>query len=847
MTSRLTAREPLAAPPSGAGRQKSPRQPNKQRSAFRWVGRIAGIFLGLVVLGGVAGVLVVYTGYRHYAADLPDVDGLRHYQPRVMSRVYASDSELMAELATERRLFVPFSAIPDLVKQAFVSAEDQNFWAHRGVDLFAILRASLTNLQQIGQGRRPVGASTITQQVAKNMLLGNEVSFSRKVREALLAMRIEGALTKERILELYLNEIYLGNQSYGVAAAAQSYFNKSLDDLTIPEAAFLAALPKGPNNYNPQRFPEAARARRDWVIDRMADTHAITVEQASAAKQLPIQTAVFHKPDTVQGADYFAEDVRRTLVERFGPDKTTQGGLAVRTSLDPALQVQADRALREGLMNYDRTRGGWRGPIAHLDGTPVALRNDWPRVLPQVARPPGMLPEWRVAVVLEMSENEARLGWLEHPAPGPTGSPTTKTASLVLSDVGWARAVKDEHIGPAPHRMADVVQIGDVVMVEPAPPSRPGRGDRLILRQIPQVEGALVTLDPRTGRVLALSGGWSYEMSQFDRASQANRQPGSSFKPFVYLTAMEQGITPNTIFQDAPIVVDLGAAGQWRPQNSELEFFGPVPLHTALEKSLNLVTLRVARKVGMEAVAQTAIAFHVVDNMPRVLPAAIGAVDTTVLRMAGAYASLAEGGREVVPSLIDSVQDREGNLIWRPQTLECNGCASDSLVPPTLEDNRKQIADAASAFQVVTMMQGVTLRGTGTGAVAGLNRPVAGKTGTTQDYNDAWFGGFTPDLLTIVWVGFDQPATLGKDAYGAYIAGPIWRDFMLTAMKGRPVLSFVPPPDVTLVTSGGVTEAFKVGQDQGGGGGDAGGGGGGGDTSSASVSGGLDTGMGGLY
>jgi penicillin-binding protein 1A len=818
----------------------------RRRSPWRWVGRAIGALFGLGVIAGVGGLLVVYVGYQHYAAGLPNVDGLQHYQPRVMSRVYAGDSELIAELATERRLFVPYSAIPDLLKKAFVSAEDQNFWVHRGVDPFAMLRAALTDVHQMGQGRRPVGASTITQQVAKNMLLGNEVSFNRKIREVLLAMRIEGALSKERILELYLNEIYLGNQSYGVAAAAQSYFSKSLDDLTIPEAAFLAALPKGPNNYNPQRFPEAARGRRDWVLDRMADTHAITAEQAAEAKSQPIQTAVFHRPDTVQGADYFAEDVRRALVDRFGPDKTTQGGLAVRTSLDPVLQAQADRSLRNGLMAYDRSRGGWRGPIAHLDGTAAALRSDWTRVLPQVARPPGMLPEWRVAVVLELSENEAKLGWIERASPGPTVPVSAQLGSLLLSDVGWAHPVKDGHMGPAPRRMADVMQIGDVVMVEaavPAQPTRPGRGDRLTLRQIPQVQGALVSLDPRTGRVFALSGGWSYEMSQFDRASQASRQPGSAFKPFVYLTAMEQGISPNTVFDDAPITIDMGAAGVWRPQNAELEFFGPVPLHTALEKSLNLVTLRVARKVGMEAVAQTAIAFHVVDNMPRVLPAAIGAVDTTVLRMAGAYASLAEGGREVVPSLIDSVQDRDGNLIWRPQTLDCNGCATDSKNLPFLEDNRAQLADAASAFQVVKMMEGVTLRGTGVGAVAGLNRPVAGKTGTTQDYNDAWFGGFTPDMVTIVWVGFDQPATLGNNAYGAEIAAPIWRDYMLAAMKGRPVLSFVPPPDVTLASSGGVTEAFKIGQSQGGAGGDAGGG----TDSAASASGGLDTGMGGLY
>ena len=618
-----------------------------------------------------------------------------------MSRVYAGDARLMAELATERRIFVPYSAVPDVVKQAFVSAEDQNFWLHRGVDPLAIVRAATFDLTHMGQGRRPVGASTITQQVAKNMLLDNQVSLARKAREAILAMRIEQNLPKERILELYLNEIYLGMGSYGVVAAAQAYFNKPLDKLTLPEAAFLAALPKAPNNYNPFRFPDAAKGRRDWVLDRMAEDRVITAAQAASAKAEAIIPSEFHRPQPIPGADWFAEEVRRELIARFGADVTTQGGLMVRTSLDPALQATAEKAVRDGLMAYDRKMGGWRGPVAHLDGG-TSLAKEWAGPLSQVARPPGMLPDWKLAVVLDASDTEARLGWLDPTGQAAGQAPQQRLGALALSDLAWARPVRDGRPGVAPRRIADVVQQGDVVMVEPgpvapaaqsAPPvkgvasdprGKPAPLRRLALRQIPTVQGALVSLDPTTGRVLAMVGGWSFEGSQFNRTTQAQRQPGSSFKPFVYLTALEKGVSPSQRFLDAPMVMDMGAAGRWRPNNYEMEFGGPTPLRIALERSLNLVTLHVAQSVGMEAIAQTAIAFHEVEAMPRVLPAALGAVDTTVLREAGAYASLAEGGHEVIPTLIDSVQDRDGHVVWRPSPIQCGDC-TDQANPPQLD------------------------------------------------------------------------------------------------------------------------------------------------------------------
>lgn len=812
--------------PSAPRPGKGPGGGGARRFVARWFGRLVGALAGLVVLAGLAAAIVAYGAYRHYAADLPDIAGLKNYQPPVMSRVFAGDGALMAELANERRIYTPYTAIPAIVAEAFIAAEDQNFWTHRGVDPLAILRAAVTDFTRRHDGRRPIGASTITQQLAKNMLLGNELSLGRKIREAILALRIDKSLTKQRVLELYLNEIYLGQQSYGVAAAAEAYFNKPLDEMTLAEAAMLAALPKAPNNYNPFRFPEAARARRDWVLERMAETHAVTLAEARAAQAEPLVPHGYRHPDFAPGSEYFADEVKRELNTRFGADDTAEGGLMVRTSFDAHLQRAAEDTLRAGLLAYDRAHGGWRGAVAHLTGSAAVLRADWAGQLAAVPAPPGMLPGWRLAVVIEEGDGAARLGWLE---PAPDALATPRTGTILLADCAWARPkianAPAGTLGPAPRRLRDVFAPGDVVMIEPPATSAAATGAdtakavRLQLRQIPEVEGSLVSLDPRTGRVLALVGGWSHAISQFDRATQANRQPGSAFKPFVYLTAMEQGISPSQRFLDAPFVVDLGDKGKWRPNNFEMDFNGPMPLHEALQHSRNLVTLRVASQIGMAAVAKTAIAFHVVDDMPRVLPAAIGAIETTALRLAGAYASLDEGGRAVIPSLIDSVQDRDGHVLWRAPGLGCESCAADPAQPPLLDDQRPALADPQSVFQVVTMMEDVVQRGTGTRAGKDLGRPIAGKTGTTQDYNDAWFAGFTPDLVTIVWVGFDQPADLGRNQTGGDLAAPIWHDFMAIALKDHPVLPFVAPPGVTLASWSdsiqSMTDAFKDGQEPG--------------------------------
>ena len=799
---------PPAPPPESRAPQRRAPPPRRKRGWFLGaIGFLVKAGLVLVVAGGLAAGGAGYALYRSVAADLPDYSWLADYHPPQMSRVYAADSRLMAELAQERRVFVPIEAIPQRIQHAFVAAEDQNFWHHRGVDPVAIARAVMVNVEQLGSGRRPIGASTITQQVAKNMLVGADRTMTRKLREAILAFRIEGAMPKQRILEIYLNEIFLGQQAYGVAAAAQGYFNKSLDELTLAETAFLAALPKAPNNLNPVRFPEAARARRDYVLGRMADDGYVTQAEAAAARAEPIVPRPTRRPDILQVGQHFAEDVRRELLTRFGADQTTMGGLVVRTSLDPALQAETERALRRGLMDHDRRRGGWRGPVAQIS----AGATEWLPALQAVPRVPGALPEWRLAVALEVRDRDARMAWLERP--DPRTAPQPRTATLPFEEVSpWARRVRDGRLGPAPRRMQDVLAPGDVVLVEilPAIPAQgrtPARPERLTLRQVPEVEGAVVALDPNNGRVLAMAGGWSFDKSWYNRASQAMRQPGSSFKPFVYLPALEAGIPPNQLMLDAPVEI-MTPQGLWRPGNyGGASAQGWVTMRSAMERSLNMVTVRLAQQVGMGAVSETAARFGVIPTMPRFLAMSLGAGETTVLRQAAAYASFVNGGRQVTPTLIDTVQDRHGRVIWRSDQRRCEGCAAatPSAGPPILTEERRQIADPIASFQMVSLLQGVVERGTGTRAGAGLGRPVAGKTGTTDDYKDAWFVGFTPDLVVAVWIGHDEPRSmavpglLDADVTGGRLAAPIFRDVVAAALQGSPAIPFRAPPGTALV------------------------------------------------
>ena len=803
--------------PPRRGRREKPTKKDKRRAARRGgagfiaARAITGLF-GLAAIAVVAGGVGGYVMYRHYTADLPSIDGLRTYQPPVMSRVYASNMQLISELATERRIYTPFEDIPPLLGQAFISAEDQNFWHEPGIDPLAIVRAGITDITLLGSGRRPIGASTITQQVAKNILLQNDINFARKVQELVLAIRIDHAMSKQRVLEIYLNEIFLGEQAYGVAAAAAAYFDKPLDKLTIAQDAMLASLPKAPTNYDPYRNPQAALARRNWVIDRMAQDGAITSDQATAAKAEPLLTRASPRPATVPGAGYFADAVRQQLVQLFGQTRATDGGLVVYTSLDPALQATADASLRRGLIEYDRSHDGWRGPVSHID----LSGGDWQTALRNIQAPAGILPEWRLAVVQSITATTAAVSWLP---PGTKRNPTgpAQNGTLTLSTLRWARKAGNfgANLGPSPRRMADVVQAGDVVMIEP---DSTGKGDAVTLRQIPQVQGALVTMDPVTGRVLAMSGGWSYGLSQFNRVTQAERQPGSGFKPIVYLTAMEQNIPPDATVLDAPFVINMSDGTQYRPGNYEANFLGPIPLHQALEESINLATLHLAARIGLPSIAQTAQDFGVVDKMPLLYPAVLGAIETTMLRLAGAYAGFSQLGRQVTPSFIDRVEDANGNVIYRAPEVGCGNCADpDPAKPPLLAYSAKQLADPQSTSQLVTMMQGVMTRGTGRVAGLGLQAwTPAGKTGTTEDFQDAWFTGFTPTRLTSVWVGFDNPQSLGDNEQGATVAGPIWNRVMAAALADQPKIPFPVPPGIEMRNTGGVMEAFKTGEASGG-------------------------------
>ena len=794
------AEAPAAPPPPAKPRRARRRIFGAVGNVFAW---LFAFVVALGVLGAGGAGYVVYQVSR----GLPDHAQLADYQPAIMTRVHAGAGRVFAAYAIERRLFVPIDAMPPRLVEAFISAEDKSFWTHPGISVPDIIRAAVTNAQHWGQ-KRPVGASTITQQVAKNFLLSNEVSIERKIKEALLAMRIEEALPKRRIAELYLNEIYLGFQAYGVAAASLMYFGKSLDELSVHEIAFLAALPKAPNNYNPQRYPERAKERRDWVLGRMLDDGKLSAAEYERAKTTPL--AVRNRAEALDTAraDYFAEDVRRELLARYGEDMLYKGGLSVRASLDPQIQRVVDEALRKGMIAYDR-RHGWRGAQAQ-----IALGVGWQQRLQQAGKIPG-LGTWQVAAVLSLAADRAELGF----ADGGRGV-------LPLEEMRWARrTLEDQRVGNPPRNAGEVVQPGDVVLVEALPGELQPR--RFGLRQIPNVGAAAVVLDPHTGRVLAMSGGWSFEGSQFNRASQAQRQPGSAFKPFVYLAALESGLPPTTIILDAPVVVDQGGTqGLWKPSNYSGQFYGPTPMRIGVELSRNLMTVRLAQNVGLEPVVRIARDFGINERMPPVISAALGSVETTVLKLTAAYAVIVNGGYRVTPTLIDRVQDRTGKTLFRADARECAACAErgwNGQSMPVVADARTRVIDELTAYQMVSILEGVVERGTGArGKIPG--RPLAGKTGTSNDAVDTWFVGFSPDLVTGIWFGFDAPRTLGGPETGASVAVPVFRDIMVEALKDRPATPFRIPQGIRLVridpatgqpagSGRAITEAFKPGQE----------------------------------
>jgi penicillin-binding protein 1A len=772
---------------------------------IRLIGYFFGIgtMLALLVAAGVA----VYVG--NLTEDLPNYEVLASYEPPVTTRVHASDGSLMGEFARERRLFLPIQAVPDRVKAAFLSAEDKNFYSHPGIDLEGIIRAAVVYLR----GGPMQGGSTITQQVAKNFLLTNERSLERKVKEAILSFRIEQAYSKDRILELYLNEIFFGLGSYGIAGAALTYFDKSVNELTIAEAAYMAALPKGPSNYHPFKYTDRAIERRNWVIDQMVANGYVTREEGEKSKAEPLGVTPRRRGGYLFAGEYFTEEVRREIIARYGEDALYEGGLSVRTTLDPKMQRVARKVMQAGLMKYDMLRG-YRGPVTTID-----ISGDWAVPLGEVKRLDDV-PEWRLAVVLESSDAGLTIGL--QPKRKASGALEDEREQSTVSQEDMSFAMR--HVVDGKRVKADspaeVLKPGDVIFVEKK------EGDAgYMLRQPPEISGGLVAMDPHTGRVLAMVGGFSFSQSEFNRATQAMRQPGSSFKPFVYAAALDNGYTPASVIMDGPITIHIGNE-VWSPKNYDGKPAGPSTLRAGIERSRNLMTVRLANDMGMKLVAEYAERFGVYDKMPPHIAMSLGSGETTVMRMVSAYSVMANGGRQIKPSLIDRIQDRYGKTVFKHDERGCEGCVATEWAnqpEPELIDNAEQVLDPMTAYQITSMMEGVVTRGTAV-TVSELGRPIAGKTGTTNDEKDTWFIGYTPNLVVGLYMGFDQPKTLGKGSTGGGLAAPIFKEFMAEVLKDVPPAEFQVPEGMKLIAinrktgmqaaegePGTIMEAFKPG------------------------------------
>jgi penicillin-binding protein 1A len=745
-----------------------------RRRKRKWMRIIQWLFTA-AVLGFLLATIAVAAVFQHYTKDLPSTTQLANYDPAVVTRLYAEDGKLMAEYAKEKRFFLPLSAIPVHVQQAFISAEDQNFYHHAGVDFWGIARAVKENLMHVGQKHSMVGGSTITQQVVKNFLLTNEKSLERKVKEAVLAWRISKIYSKDKILELYLNQIYLGQGTYGVAAASINYFDKSLDELTVEEAALLAAMPKAPAYFDPSKNYKRALERRNYVIGRMLDDGYITAAEAAKAKAQPITTRLRSK-DEVASADFFAEEVRRALKQMYGDNVVYEGGLFVKTTLNPQFQDYADRALRYALMLYDQ-RHGYRGPIGKLGDM-----GQWQAGLEKIRQDKGvpLFDSQQLAVVRSVTPKLAELGLMD----GGRGT-------LVSEQISWARA--------GVSAVDQIVHVGDVILVEPVGDSKTA----MKLIQIPAVNGAMVVMDPHTGKVLALSGGYSYGGSEFNRATQAKRQPGSAFKPFVYLTALENGFSPTSVVVDGPISLSQGPGlPMWSPKNYEGDFMGPTTFRIGLEKSRNLMTVRIAQMIGLKRIKRVAKRLGIFDDekIPENYSMVLGAYETTLLKLANAYSMIANGGRRVSPWLIERIDDRNGTTIFRRDTRLCDNCANvnpqmGGTLAPTLQDERDRVIDPRVAYQITSILEGVIQRGTGAAAKV-LNRPQAGKTGTTNESRDTWFMGFTPDIVVGTYIGFDTPRSLGEKETGGRVAVQAYIKFMQQAENQIAKKDFVPPPGI---------------------------------------------------
>ena len=721
--------------------------------------------LKLLIAIFVLGLLFIFSTLWYFSSDLPDYKILSSYKPPVSSRVHSGEGQLIAEYALQKRLFIPYDSIPKKVIYSFLSAEDKNFFTHPGIDAKSITRAIIKNLKNIYSEKRLEGASTITQQVAKNFLLSSEVSLKRKIKEAILAFRIERAYSKERIMELYLNQIYLGEGTYGIAAASLEYFDKAVNDLNYVESALLAALPRAPSKYNPYKSPERAKKRRNIVLKNLYENSYINKTQYDNLKEKEIRTKK-RKIKLIEEANFYSEEVRRIVSDTYGYDSLYKGGLSIRTPLNSNYQIEALKALRKGLEAYDK-RHGWRGPITNL------AKEEWKKNIHQFI--PEKSLDWKLAKVVEVDklitkieiENE-EIGFID------------------FKNIAWTRKKSFE----------DLLIPNDIIYVKKI------KKNKWNLKQLPKVNGAIIVMDPHTGRVLAMVGGFSYKLSEFNRATQAKRQPGSAFKPFVYAAALENGFTPSTLVLDAPFVIDQGVGLKtWKPENYGKKFYGPSTLRTGIEKSRNLMTVRVAQDVGFEKISRITNRLGIYNDVPELLSVSLGSAETTLVQLTNAYCTFVNGGKKVTPIFIDRIQDRRGKTIFNADKRKCLGCEEISYLNeeiPTIQDDREQIISPATAYQITSMLEGVVKRGTGRN-LRDLKLTLAGKTGTTNKNMDAWFLGFTSKIVIGVYVGFDEPESLGRYETGAKAALPIFKNFIKNVVKKKEALPFKIPKDINLV------------------------------------------------
>jgi penicillin-binding protein 1A len=747
------------------------------------------ILFASLIFFGILAVSFAFIIFKQFSENLPDYEQLKNYNPMITTRLYASDGSLISEFSKEKRIFVPIDSIPKNLINAFLAAEDANFYKHSGIDLFAIFRTSVTNTFGAISGEGGMGgASTITQQVVKNFLLTRERTFQRKIKEAILAYRMSKTFPKDRILELYLNQIYLGSGAYGVAAAAQVYFDKSVDELALEEVALLATLPKAPSKLDPRKNIQKAKDRRNWVIDRMIAENFIEEKIGKIAMEQPIILKTRIDQDSIK-ASFFSDSVKKELTTLYGSDNVFENGIVVRTTLDPKIQNIGIMAFEKGIEDYDK-KHGYRGAIGQID-----ISGKWQEELEKFDPKKLYKETWLKAVVLSISKDLASVG-IEN---GEIGS-------IEFNSIKWAKKYKTINSrGPAPKKIDDVLKVGDVILVE-----KTNKLSTYNLKQIPEVNGGFVALDPHTGRVIAMSGGYVDQPNQFNRSTQALRQPGSTMKTFGYIAALENGFTPASIVMDEEISLNQGVGlPPYRPSNYSGEYYGLTTLRTGLEQSRNVATVRLADMVGLDKVVEVVKRFGVNDNPKQIYSLVLGSTETTVMRLATAYGMMVNGGKKITPSMIEKIQDRDGKTIYKRDKRNCNNCfinnlndytekSAEQLPIPNIEDNRESITDSATSYQITSMLQGVVDRGTAAKARS-IGKIVGGKTGTTNNSFDSWFVGFSPDLVMAVYVGFDTPKSLGDEETGASVALPIFIDFMKEAIKDKPSIPFRVPNSVKLV------------------------------------------------